>query len=161
LRQASAARSLLDFTYTVYESNTRSYEDYNANPRINLSSSCSSASRDLFTTANSAVGNKLSTYPIGLLTADEAKYAGMVRYSSSVVNQMNYQSYLKFGATYWTMSPLNLTNPIASNIIIGIDASLLSSSVASSSRFRPVISLKPTVMVSSGTGTYDDPFVIQ
>ena len=146
---------------TVYASNTRSYEDYNANPRLNLSSSCSSASRDLFTTSSSEVGNKLSTYPIGLLTADEAKYAGMVRYSSGVVNQMNYQSYLKFGSNYWTMSPLNVVNPIASNIIIGIDASLLSSSVAASSRFRPVISLKSNIIVASGTGTYDDPFVIQ
>jgi hypothetical protein len=121
-------------------------------PKLNLNSWCSNATRDLFTTTSSSIGNKKLANPIGLITYDEARYAG-------ISGSQNFFNYLGFGANYWTMTPSQFSSPNAFNYCITQLNQTLSSSYGQINT-RPVISLKSTVNVSSGIGTFDNPFVV-
>ena len=55
---------------------------------------------DLYTVSSSSKGNKALDYPIGLITADEVKYAGSGRSSAN-----NNKYFLYTGNNYWTMTP--------------------------------------------------------
>ena len=108
----------------------------------------------MYTTTDSSSGNKSLTYPIGLLTADEAALAG--------VTWSNPQSsYLNTGENYWTMSPYSFVNSnayvfrmISAGYIYG---SLLNYSVKLTNGVRPVINIKADVPIT-GSGTTTDPF---
>jgi len=60
---------------------------------------CTNKSRDLFTVSSASTGNKKLTYPVGLITNDEAVFAG------GFVIKENETFYLYTANTYWTMSP--------------------------------------------------------
>ena len=59
--------------------------------------------RDLFT-VSSAIGNGELTYPVGLLTQDEAYLAG------GRVGVINPNYYLTTGSRYWLLSPYFLNS---------------------------------------------------
>ena len=94
---------------------------------------------------------------MGLLTADEAKYAGIMCDNSS------YTSYLKFSGAYWTMTPKWGCKWGIYAYASPVDQSgrLTEDWVFSSLGVRPTIALKSSTIVSSGTGSYDDPFIIE
>ena len=144
-------------TAATYGPYARNYQNATASPRLNTSSWCPNASRDLFTTSSSSTGNKALTYPIAYITTDEARYGGVV------VGVNNFVSYLKYNISYWTMSPWHNTGGFVYVSLIGSygDASKEAPNYVPKKGIRPVISLKPTTVVASGTGTYDDPFIIQ
>lgn len=74
---------------------------YQPPTRVNNNSpSLSCEDADIYTTSGSSTGNKALTYPIGLISADEAMFAGIPNENSS-----NSNNYLYTGQYYWTMSP--------------------------------------------------------
>ena len=109
----------------------------------NLSLECRTV--DSFTTSI-ATGNGKLTYPVGLITADEVKYAGL-----------GSNSYLYTGETYWTMSPYYLYFESV-NLYNGNSSS---AQAKTSYGVRPMISLKPNTEYTTGDGTPDNPYVIK
>ena len=108
---------------------------------------------DLYTTKGSEDGNKALTYPIGLITADEAAYAG------GVDGQTNESYYLYTKQNYWTMSPYYYRG---SALVFGVrsNGSLYAWYVDSPPGVRPVINLKSSVQITGGDGSSGNPYVI-
>ena len=140
---------------------------YTRNSPNNLPSfKCPNVSNDGFTLktsgASSSVtasedGNNMLNYPVGLLTIDEAAYAGG-KYSS--VNQ-NY--YLYTGTSYWTMSPTIFNSYSTFALVWFVRSStgiLTYNSSLHAYGVRPVLNLKSDVLYSGGTGTESDPYII-
>ena len=109
---------------------------------------------DLYTTATSANGNKALTYPIGLITVDEVAYAG------GVYGEINNNYYLLNNEFFLTMSPFR-SDSDASVWVVDPDGYLDDVYVSHGRGVRPVINLKSTAMVSIGTGTSSNPYVIK
>lgn len=112
---------------------------------------------DLFTTSTSVNGNKKLQYPVGLITLSDVIHAG-----GSDHNNSNY--FLYTGSSFWTISPQQYTIvsgvPRTTNFIVNRNGSISSDSVVNYNSIRPVINLKPTVLVVSGNGTKDAPYII-
>ena len=120
---------------------------------------CPNLARDGFTTATSSIGNKVLTYPIGLITADEVSLAGGVWHTD------NSLYYLNTGQWYWTLSAYNWFwhrgLPNGESEVFVSDGSLNSHLVNYSVGARPVVSLRTSTLVTSGSGTETDPYVIE
>lgn len=133
--------------------------NYGAWPRIYANKTpvfdCLNSSLDLYTLATNNLGNKKLIYPIGLITADEIAYAG------GVYNTNNYTYYLQTGDGYWTMSPAYF-NSFANEFFIDYNGYLsVAGTLGPIKGARPVINLKANTLVTSGTGTLTDPWIIQ
>lgn len=116
---------------------------------------CSNGSRDIFTVTNTT-GNKTLTYPIGLITADETLYAGIVD------SKPNDNNYLHTYVWNWTMTPIKYNYPYLTTYTYGNNnAASLQTSATSSYYVRPVISLKSDVKITGGIGTSNSPFIIE
>ncbi len=135
------------------------YEAYNRlKTKSNPQFSCPNPTHDLFTVTNEK-GNKKSTKKVGLITADEAVYAG------GVYNVENSSYYLYTGANYWTMSPFCFYSAasrmvdysVASNGYLGF------SNVWGAYGVRPVINLKANIEITdiNEDGTISNPYVIK
>ena len=140
----------LGTTYTEYGPYERLYGNSSGVPTFE----CENES-DLYTTSGSEDGNGALTYPIGLISMDEAWYAG--GYSLD-----NTSYYLYTGQNYWTMSPFSFN--AASSYTWGF-------SVYSTGRLgyagvyyiygvRPVINLKADTQFSGGNGTSSNPYMV-
>ena len=121
---------------------------------------------DLYTTSSATKGNKALTYPVGLLTIDEAilsGFAGGVVDGTASTSKYNPGGYLVTGHAFWTMTPAGFYTPYGSfgrsAIIFGIHDGGIIDDYGATSEFglRPVINLKNTVQVT-GNGTIDDPY---
>ena len=139
----------LGTTYTEYRPYERLYENSSGVPTFE----CASDS-DLYTTSGSSDGNKSLTYPIGLISMDEAWYAG--GYSSN-----NTSYYLYTGQNYWTMSPY-LYNTIGARVFRVTSSGSLNYNYVDDTTpgVRPVINLGADITISSGNGTASNPYVI-
>lgn len=113
-------------------------------------------SNDLYTLSTNSSGNKALTYPIGLITVDEVAYAG----TKYVINNFTY--YLQNGTIYWTMSPYFFRSSDSSGFAIYIYSYGYwnGNFISNANGVRPVINLKSDVIVSSGTGSLSDPWMI-
>jgi len=113
---------------------------------------------DLFTHKTSNKGNKSLDYPIGLITADEARYAGTT--SGWVANS---QMYLNTGVSYWTMTPMYYFYDGAYNAVGFVQfhssGNLYGTLVPNQHGVRPVINIKSDVSIT-GTGTISDPYIV-
>lgn len=100
-------------------------------------------------------GNKMLTYPVGLITADEVSIAGGVWN----INNSNY--YLYTGNYYWTMSPY-VGGSSSSAFGVNSGGSISPYFVYSSNGVgvRPVLSLKSDIAIT-GQGTQSNPFKVQ
>ena len=132
-------------TGTDYQSYTR----FNNN---NPSFKCGNKS-DLYTTSGSSTGNKSLQYPIGLLTADEALFAGIPKMGSGRNN------YLYTGQEYWTMSPRRFSIGLAYVFMVSVNGELNWTSLTINNGMRPVINLRADVGLT-GSGTTSDPFKV-
>ena len=94
------------------------------------------------------------TYPIALLTADEVAYAGG-RYGA----EENTSYYLNTGEGYWTMTPYYVRADMST--IWFVSNSLAESVAYGTYAAVPAVSLKPEAKVKSGTGLYNDPYIIK
>ena len=117
------------------------------NPRLTCNQQ-----NDRFTVNDEAIGNGALTYPIGLLTTDEAALAGGYRTSNS-----GY--YLYTGNYYWTMSPDGFGGSNARVRYVYSPGLVNSSIVDYSSGVRPVLNLK-SGSLKSGSGTALDPYLV-
>ncbi len=112
--------------------------------------------RDGFTTTTASIGNKALTYPIGLITADEVSLAGESWWTD---NKSYYlytgQWYRALSAGYWGSGYAN------EFYVVGSDGDFYYDSVDYSGGVRPVVSLRTSTLVTSGTGTETDPYVIE
>ena len=114
----------------------------------NISTSLKCENQNDKFTVESSNGNGKLTYPIGLLTAPEAKLAN---YGS--------ENYLNSGSAYWLLTPCIYSNMVAS--MYTLDSSNFNIDTVNASKgVRPVISLKPKISISSGDGSFTSPFVI-
>ncbi len=135
------------FNYTYYGANNRL--DINSTPQFKCPQE-----NDLYTTTTATKGNKALTYPIGLITADEASYAGAVR------NISNKTNYLAAAGIFWTMSPASSSKK-AYVLRVHTDGRIAAENILTDRYARPVINLKPTIEITKGDGTQNNPYVIK
>lgn len=102
-------------------------------------------------TVSTDYGNGQLTYPIGLISADEAMLSG---YGSS-------SAFLYIGKNYWTMTQGSGSNKAFFISSYGSlsDTQVNSTDVYYHAGYRPVVSLNAGVR-TTGTGSQDDPFVV-
>ena len=138
-----------DVVSNYYGYEIRSYINSTTKTSRLLSLKCT---RDIDTfTVSDSIGNGDLTYPVGLITADEGKYAGH-----------NSNSYLK-GTYFWTMSPMANYSTAFNSWGIGIaNGSVVGGYQITANNFgiRPVINLKANSIYSSGDGTVNNPYEI-
>ena len=109
---------------------------------------------DIYTTIDSSTGNQALTYPIGLISADEAIFAGI---PWTGYNQNNY---LYTNTNYWTMSPSSFVDDYAFMYFVSSSGNIPFTGVGASNwAVRPVINLKSAIAIS-GSGTTSDPFKV-
>ena len=128
--------------------------NYAAKTRINNGTptlKCANNS-DKFT-KSTTIGNGKLTEMIGLITSDEAMYAGG---KSGTANQ---EYYLYSGTWYWTMAPFSYVSGIARVDSVGRSGTLSNYNVSDSYVVRPVVSLKSDA-ISGGSGTAASPFLV-
>ena len=116
--------------------------------------SCSQDS-DKFTVSPEKGNGKL-TYPVGLITVDEAAFAGGVYLS------VNPEYYLYTGQTYWTMSPsyFNSSTANANAWYVSSTGYLTAYWVTSSYGVRPVVNLSADILITGGDGTKVNPYMV-
>ena len=134
--------------------------DYQPYTRIsNSSPSLSCNKNDIYTTDEFELGNGALTYPIGLISADEAMFAGIPNCNSS-----NSNNYLYTGQHYWTMSPSDYNGRYgASGFFVNSDGCLGAAFYGvtwNDPGVRPVINLKANVTILSGDGSSLNPYKI-
>lgn len=123
---------------------------------------CPQIEKDGFSVNNASKGNQKLKYPIATITADEVAYAGTNGYLNNVIDYNN---------VFYTMTPLEVTYRSDSNrsLILSIMKGDSYSYLAFTGTFfedtyqqniLPVLSLKSDITVT-GTGTQNDPFVVQ
>ena len=140
---------------------------------INSSSTYSSSApniADKFSKTTGSGGNGKLTYPVGLITADEIAFAGG-KYRTNASNTYYYLNNIRGSVTgskyWWTMSPYIFQGSASVYVVNGINNNDenggLSGNleVINSYAVRPVISLKPSVMVSGGNGTASNPYTVE
>ena len=154
-----------------YSKNTTRYGAFNrtnggnaslyANPSLICPNDDNGGKLSKFTVGDTKNGNGNLRYKIGLLTADEIVSAG------SVSAQYNKLTYLYENATsnWWSMSPSSFGIRSTNYAFVWTVSSLAGSTysgdvVQMSYGLRPSISLISTITISGGTGTSEDPYVI-
>ena len=110
-----------------------------------------------FTADDTTNGNGNLTYKIGLLTADEIAFAG------SIAHTDNYSTYLQentSGDLWWSLSPGSASG--SAGIWLGGDFMVdwYDGAIYSDCSLRPAISLVSDITISGGTGTSEDPYVV-
>ena len=124
-------------------------------------------SLDYYTVSNASVGNKVLSYHVGLITADEAMFAGHgggIFNGNSDMQKRNYNSYLTIDYDFWTMTAIGYYNCIGTYIIGAINFAIDSYGrlddhfVTHELGLRPVINLKSTLKFT-GDGTKNNPYV--
>lgn len=116
----------------------------------------------------SGYGNNMLTYPAALLTADEASFAGAIRYNSSDSATHNTTFFLYTSAWNWTMTPAYFAKGSFSFTTYGDQFQIRDNGSLDfdifygvSGAVMPAISLKSIAEISSGTGLYNDPYVVK
>ena len=146
------------YTNLGYGSETTAYRWYygpwtsgtnKTNPRLMCSQQ-----NDRFTVSDEVTGNGDLTYPVGLLTTDEAVLAGGY-------NTSNSGYYLYTGNYYWTMSPYYFNGSYAYVRYWSTSggASGAYNVLYSSSGVRPVLNMK-SGSLTQGEGTVDNPYLV-
>ena len=106
-------------------------------------------------TVNTSNGNGALTYPVAMLTGDEAVYAGGV----SSTNNKEY--YLYIGKTSLTMSP-TYYNSQSGSVAVFSDRVTVDSGLSQTGYVvRPAISLAPGSEFIDGDGSVDSPYVVK
>ena len=127
---------------------------YQPSTRIsNSRPSLTCQTEDIYTTSGSGTGNKALTQPIGLISADEAMFAGIPWWA----NESNTNNYLYTDNSYWTMSPYRFSSSYAYMLLTG--SSIGFSSTSYTTGVRPVINIRADVQIT-GSGTSIDPFIV-
>lgn len=107
-------------------------------------------------TVSSTAGNGVLKYPIGLITEDEAIFAGALTFT---VNE-NY--YLYNGVTNYTMTPFRYYHEYVgvAMMVIHADGTAGSGLASVNRNVRPVVNLRADIKIASGDGTAESPYVV-
>ena len=109
-----------------------------------------------FTVDDTTNGNGNLTYKIGLLTMDEIAFAGS---TGSVYNSSTYLQENTGGNYWWAMSPNVFMDNLATTYSINV-GELVGRISSVDDGLRPAISLVSDITISGGSGTSEDPYVI-
>ena len=108
-----------------------------------------------FTVDDTTNGNGNLTYKVGLLTADEIVFSGLL---SDYHSCYTYLQENTGTGCWWSLSPRSFTSSVGFwNVIWG---SMEGGTVSNNYGLRPAISLISSTLVSSGTGTSEDPYIV-
>ena len=111
-----------------------------------------------FTVDDTANGNGNLTYKIGLLTADEIAFSGAV---DGLDNSSTYLQENTGTKSWWSLSPVvfdGFKNARVWTVVLGGLGGL---DVNFSYDVRPAISLISSTTISGGSGTSEDPYVVE
>ena len=147
-------------TSLKYEGYTRTVETFKPSLK------CTNIA-DSFTVANDKGNGKL-TYPVGLITSDEAMLAGATWGKNRSVTVNNTSFYLYTGQVYWTMTPLFLWPASSKHSYMVALGSILTDYIVNPAYWgghpdlgvRPVISLKNGTKYVAGDGSLINPYVV-
>ena len=141
-------------TYLYYGAYQRSNYASNGSTVKNQPTLACANKNDAFTWKNGN-GNQKLQYPTALLTEDEMVLAGGLASSANTF-------YLYNGNTnYWSLSPSNFSFGHASEFTLGNDGFLGYGIAYYSYGLRPAISIKPGQLITKGTGTTTDPYIVE
>lgn len=135
---------------TYYGAFTRNYS--NKNPSLK----CPRKVDQFTVVSGETLGNGELTYPVGLLTIDEAAFAG------GKYDTLNQSFYLYTGQSFWTMSPSNFSSwsAVASEWSLYSDGRLGYNWASHANGVRPVINLTSEILVTGGNGLATSPYTI-
>lgn len=122
-----------------------------------------SQKNDRYTTNDTTMGNGALTYPIGLLSYDEYVYAGAY-YRTKNVNYYLHNDLINTENTAFTMTPayFSTSNSYSANYYSEPSWTVSEGNLIHGARaVRPVINIKSDVVVKSGNGTSNNPFVLE
>ena len=107
-------------------------------------------------TISSVNGNGKLAYPIGLLTADEAMYAGALYHS------VNENVWLDTGYSFWTMTPAvySQESTQSCNWFLYAKKYIEGPTVTDLYGVRPVINLRSDIKITSGDGSANNPYEV-
>ena len=111
-------------------------------------------------TVNNTIGNMGLVYPIALATSDELVYAGATGADPATMTFItNTEFYLFTGNWYWTMTPFAFAGGLAR--VNGLCAyGSFDHNCVGGRGVRSVVSLRSDA-ISGGSGTMNDPFVVE
>ena len=173
-------RSVYDENYELQDENVISMAQYsadtvlyyygayirNATTAQNPSLHCPRSTADLYTAKDAINGNKQLSRPVALLTADEASFMGVGQcWNSSGGSNYSYYSYLvNVGTSNRLLSGFaRRSSGIVSNYRQHNGGCITNNNdpVDGSVGVRPVVSLKPGILVLDGSGTATSPWTIE
>lgn len=137
-----------------YGNNNTGYISMKNNIINNSNNTYSCYNKNDIYTVNNINGNGKLTNPIGLITLDELIYAGYTK------NEKNINNFLYSNEDYWTMTPALYNGNDAYNFAIS-KGKITYKKVSEIIGIRPVITLKNDVVVSSGNGSNETPYIIK
>ncbi len=142
-------------TFLYYGAYQRSNYASNTSTVKNEPSLACVTKNDAFTVSNGK-GNQKLTYPVALLTEDEMVLAGGLAGAASTF-------YLYNKSNYWSMTPsLFKATGYASEFYLNNKGHVDYYGIVNDYYgLRPAISIKPGQMIKTGTGTANDPYVIE
>ena len=138
----------IGFKETIYDSRYRVYDLHKPSYK------CTNESNDLFTLSSNTYGNKKLSAPVGLITADELAYAGSLYYN------YNFQVYTHSGYWCWTLSPTFFSGGLSRSSYLNRSSNFGYGSSGGTGSVRSVVSLNSAALVSTGSGTLADPYII-
>ena len=144
--------TLYDPYYRMITSNEPTLICKNNNDKFTLKTNALSSIK-----GTNGYGNNALNYPVGLMTADEVVLAG------GMYNVMNSKYYLYNGQFNWTASASRFfANEAKSNVwYLDSSGALADTYPVSWQGARPVINLNVNVKIVSGSGTENDPYIIE
>lgn len=142
---------------TMFAGSATSVRNLSTTPKPAFDSATACPREDDRFTVSYFNGNGALEHPIGLITADEATFAGNGKTASTT-------SYLYTGSAFWTLTPYSFL----SNTYVGANMYIVNSSGAlgytyttTASGIRPSIVLKSDTKVYKGDGTPESPYVVE
>ena len=150
----------------ILESGTgigKEYTFYNGNKSISLE--CAKGANNAYsrftsknntsdTTTKGVKVNKDLTYPVGLLSYSEVKYAGLNS------NKTYYLYNSSITSSWWLSSPDYCNGSNVRELTLTA-ATFSNSMVYTSLAFRPSINLKASVLINGGDGTSSNPYTVK
>ncbi len=110
---------------------------------------------DAFTVNDTIKGNGASTYPVGLITADEIVTAGSGKTGTTYPGYYLYRR----GYFYWPLSPCSFYNNVSYTFIVYSNGGIYYYGLNNEAAVAPVINLSADYVGSmKGTGTMTDPY---
>ena len=107
---------------------------------------------DAFTKDDVAIGNGKLTYPVGLITSDEVMLGGGKGTSNNTYYLYSYEE-------YWSGSPYYFLS-YSFEFYVHSSGALDSYNVYNAIGVRPMVSLKPGTVFTSGDGSANTPYVV-